>query len=295
MNYMDSVYGHNSMASAAPSGIPRGDNAIVLSPPSPEHQNEFEAHSFRKPENFATFTSNPPCNTLLESRVPPLNPPSRNANALFFKTKLCQKFISGSCHFGSNCSFAHGDKELRRPPPNWQRIVAEEQGRSSDQQRMPKGGICRMFYYDGICTYGDKCIYLHVERERSIGGGLTAMAQIGLSGTTTNHSKSNEVFSFPQDDGSRPRPASFKTKPCFKWQSWGSCVYGENCNYAHIGAELEKKNAVEAPSRHIPTIRESPNQTDSAEGGHHVQDKGFMKLKRNSKIAGIYGDWLDEN
>ena len=35
-----------------------------------------------------------------------------------YKTKLCQKFMAtGQCNRGDACSFAHGHRELRQPPP----------------------------------------------------------------------------------------------------------------------------------------------------------------------------------
>ncbi|KAF4360852.1 hypothetical protein F8388_015175 [Cannabis sativa] len=60
---------------------------------------------------------------------------SKAIGKMFFKTKLCCKFRAGTCPYISNCNFAHSIEELRRPPPNWQEIVAaheEEKGVSSE-------------------------------------------------------------------------------------------------------------------------------------------------------------------
>jgi hypothetical protein len=32
-----------------------------------------------------------------------------------FKAKLCDHFVKGSCIFGDQCHFAHGEGELRKP------------------------------------------------------------------------------------------------------------------------------------------------------------------------------------
>jgi hypothetical protein len=32
-----------------------------------------------------------------------------------FKAKLCEHFVKGSCIFGDECHFAHGEGELRKP------------------------------------------------------------------------------------------------------------------------------------------------------------------------------------
>ncbi|KAK9985000.1 hypothetical protein SO802_034525 [Lithocarpus litseifolius] len=60
---------------------------------------------------------------------------SKAIGKMFFKTKLCCKFRAGTCPYVTNCNFAHSIEELRRPPPNWQEIVAqheEEKGVSSE-------------------------------------------------------------------------------------------------------------------------------------------------------------------
>lgn len=44
-----------------------------------------------------------------------LDPPPRRGPA--FKTKLCALWRRGSCPRGPSCGFAHGDGELRTPPP----------------------------------------------------------------------------------------------------------------------------------------------------------------------------------
>lgn len=64
---------------------------------------------------------------------------SRAIGKMFFKTKLCCKFRAGTCPYVTNCNFAHGMEELRKPPPNWQEIVAahEEATEAREEHQIP--------------------------------------------------------------------------------------------------------------------------------------------------------------
>nr|XP_043610652.1 zinc finger CCCH domain-containing protein 56 isoform X2 [Erigeron canadensis] len=113
---------------------------------------------------------------------------SKAIGKMFFKTKLCCKFRAGTCPYVTNCNFAHSIEELRRPPPNWQEIVAaheEDRAVSSepreefqipslgsasftvDSQRSYKGRHCKKFYTDEGCPYGDNCTFLHDEQSKA--------------------------------------------------------------------------------------------------------------------------------
>lgn len=39
------------------------------------------------------------------------------ASLICFLRRLCRRWKGGTCRFGSNCNFAHGEEELRRLPP----------------------------------------------------------------------------------------------------------------------------------------------------------------------------------
>ncbi|KAK1436316.1 hypothetical protein QVD17_02095 [Tagetes erecta] len=113
---------------------------------------------------------------------------SKAIGKMFFKTKLCCKFRAGTCPYITNCNFAHSIEELRRPPPNWQEIVAAHEedkavssepreefqipslGSSSftvDSQRSYKGRHCKKFYTEEGCPYGDNCTFLHDEQSKA--------------------------------------------------------------------------------------------------------------------------------
>lgn len=110
-----------------------------------------------------------------------------------YKTMLCRHFEQqGTCTLGDNCSFAHGQEQLRTfgdpLPPE---IEAKIQTQSSyGSQPMPyvggaqhssggyggfhnksnnsgnfKTAICKNFANTGNCRYGDSCTFAHGDQE----------------------------------------------------------------------------------------------------------------------------------
>lgn len=167
---------------------------------------------------------------------------SKAIGKMFYKTKLCCKFRAGTCPYITNCNFAHSVEELRKPPPNWQEIVAaheEERGGSlepreefqiptlgvvADSNRSYKGRHCKKFYTEEGCPYGDNCTFLHDEQSKareseaiSLGPGSGG----GYSPTVT---------------GTNLKPSNWKTRICNKWELTGYCPFGSKCHFAH-GAE----------------------------------------------------------
>lgn len=68
-----------------------------------------------------------------------------------YKTEICRNWeIEGSCRFGDECTFAHGDQELHKRaamPPNY------------------KTKVCKQFTEKPFyCPYGEKCQFLHINR-----------------------------------------------------------------------------------------------------------------------------------
>ncbi|XP_042487731.1 zinc finger CCCH domain-containing protein 56-like [Macadamia integrifolia] len=260
---------------------------------------------------------------------------SKAIGKMFFKTKLCCKFRAGSCPYITNCNFAHGIEELRKPPPNWQEIVAaqeEERGVSSEPreenqipiissglggetQRSYKGRHCKKFYTEEGCPYGDNCTFLHDEQSRAresvaISLGPTVGSGYGTSGNGTNQ-----------------KPSNWKTRICNKWEMTGYCPFGSKCHFAHGFGELHRYGGglVEMEGRDSSTSPDSKQvavssktQTDtvvtSATSVPHtdvyhmgvpsqrsaalIQRQGqrpLQKWKGPDKISRIYGDWIDDN
>ncbi|KAK9275410.1 hypothetical protein L1049_022674 [Liquidambar formosana] len=155
---------------------------------------------------------------------------SKSIGRMFFKTKLCCKFRAGTCPYITNCNFAHSMEELRRPPPNWQDIVAnngEERGVLSEPReefqipslsssnfsvetvRSYKGRHCKKFYTDEGCPYGDNCTYLHDEQSKSRESVAISLGPGTGSGYGGNGS------------GANLKPSNWKTRICNKWEMTG--------------------------------------------------------------------------
>ncbi|KAM0062610.1 putative transcription factor C3H family [Helianthus debilis subsp. tardiflorus] len=97
----------------------------------------------------------------------PHEPPyvnNRRTTYIFYKTRMCQRFAEGDCPNGDSCTFAHGPKDLREPPPNWQELANDNRSPGiwkDDEKIIKKMRICRNFYNREICPYGEKCTFLH--------------------------------------------------------------------------------------------------------------------------------------
>ncbi|XP_031117591.1 zinc finger CCCH domain-containing protein 56-like [Ipomoea triloba] len=173
---------------------------------------------------------------------------SKAIGKMFFKTKLCCKFRAGVCPYITNCNFAHGLEELRKPPPNWQEIVtAHESDRGgapvesreehqipilsspdsrAEFQRSYKGRHCKKFYTEEGCPFGDSCTFLHDEQSRS-------RESVAISVTPTAGScGGNNSIAVNQ------KPTNWKTRICNKWETTGYCPFGSKCHFAHGAAEL---------------------------------------------------------
>ncbi|CAL5441443.1 unnamed protein product [Camellia sinensis] len=206
----------------------------------------------------ASVDTNSNSNYETRSGSEPPNKKSRNSQSvdsrskaigkMFFKTKLCCKFRAGTCPYITNCNFAHSIEELRRPPPNWQEIVAaheEERGVSpepreefqipslgstgftGDSQRSYKGRHCKKFYTEEGCPYGDNCTFLHDEQSKareSVAISLGPGSGGGYGGNGGNSGNSS---------GSNVKPSNWKTRICNKWEMTGYCPFGNKCHFAH--------------------------------------------------------------
>ncbi|XP_065635239.1 zinc finger CCCH domain-containing protein 12 isoform X4 [Quercus suber] len=172
---------------------------------------------------------------------------SKAIGKMFFKTKLCCKFRAGTCPYVTNCNFAHSIEELRRPPPNWQEIVAqheEEKGVSSepreeyqipslgsanfvgDSQRSYKGRHCKKFYTEEGCPYGDNCTFLHDEQSKNRESVAISLGPGGYGGAAAS-----------PVSGPNAKPSNWKTRICNKWELTGYCPFGSKCHFAHGAAE----------------------------------------------------------
>ncbi|XP_010925243.1 zinc finger CCCH domain-containing protein 39 [Elaeis guineensis] len=274
------------------------DDVIMLQPKNPADLAEFEAPPFKRPRNWDGV----PLNPLAAIPAPP-NPPTRGTNYMFFKTRLCQKFKTGSCPWGSNCNFAHGIEELRQPPPNWQELVAGERVNGNDRQRIHKNKICRKFYNGEVCPYGDRCTYLHVERESSaMAVGSMPGPEKGGHGSGLHNSDSTGGFRSAGDcNGSNQR---LKVRIRYKWETTGHCSFGEKGIYAHSHAELKKSGGHgeldsakigAAPSKPLSnSTNDVPFIKTESTCMRQAQQKKSVFPNLAKKLSCIYADWIDD-
>ncbi|EEF37899.1 zinc finger CCCH domain-containing protein 39 [Ricinus communis] len=309
-----------------------GSDAIGIWPQFPMNSNEqfdpqFDHHQppFKRPRNSEDN------NQSMNYRMPPPNnlPINKGTTNIFFKTRMCAKFKTGSCRNGENCNFAHGMQDMRQPPPNWQELVGvvvrgEEDrpaGNWDDDQRIiHKMKLCKKFYNGEQCPYGDRCNFLHEDpskfrddagrfRESSaISIGTTAPPMMhgsgGLSVVEVNKPVNNAGADAYRGN---MKPVYWKTKLCTKWETTGQCPFGEKCHFAHGQAELqipngraegEVGNAGSILTKPPPILvtNGSPSMTASVPSlvEERQGKKCFLKWKGFKKINRIYGDWLDD-
>ncbi|KAK8587402.1 hypothetical protein V6N13_086388 [Hibiscus sabdariffa] len=222
------------------------------------------------------------------------NSRSRAIGKMFFKTKLCCKFKAGTCPYISNCNFAHSAEELRRPPPNWQEIVAaheEEKGVPSElpreefqipclgstsfvgeTQRSYKGRHCKKFYSEEGCPYGDSCTFLHDEQSKNRESVAISLGPGGYGGSGGAAGGGGVG-----GNGSNTKPTNWKTRICNKWELTGYCPFGNKCHFAHGAAELHRYRGGLTDAETKDSSCATP--TDSKQGG------GVMPSKAPSDAA----------
>lgn len=165
---------------------------------------------------------------------------AKGTGSLFYKTKLCTKFKSGSCTFNERCHFAHGVEELRKPPPGWEDMVAAAGGSLGSASKLrgpPMGGVvqqrksklCR-YFVDGNCPYGDRCNFLHGNDEGQQTPGMEPPAAPNAGVNMWG--------------GPAARRTNYKTRLCAKWERGEQCEFGDKCNFAHGHAELQAYTGV---------------------------------------------------
>jgi hypothetical protein len=196
----------------------------------------------------------------------------RGTGSIFYKTKLCSRFRSGNCPYNTNCNFAHGMEELRKPPPGWEEFVASQElppampasqspshggsgggaagggGGSTDSQvRFHKTRPCKKYFGEGNCPYGEKCNFLHDEQSapravreaRETAAPLlstpkTESSSLSAEGPVKDALASNSAATASAAAGSiTPRPPNWKTRLCNKWETTGQCPFGDKCHFAH--------------------------------------------------------------
>lgn len=293
------------------------------------------------PETSAPFDHPPPFkrpkssddNQPVNHRAPQTNlPVNQPIGKIFFKTRLCAKFRMGQCRNGENCNFAHGEEDLRKPPHNWQELVAgrtEDRGNGNwedDDRIIHRMKLCKKFYNGEECPYGERCNFLHKEpyknRDRDNSTRFrensreSSAISIGTTGPPVVPASAPEAYDVNDManagvDASRVngRPVYWKTKLCTKFEITGHCPFGDKCLFAHGQAELvlpggsrpgegEPANLSFAPLKPAPLLANEPVPIKNDRGvplSQEGQRKNcLLKWKGTKKINRIYGDWIDD-
>lgn len=303
-------------------------------PQIPLNDEDMDSHSqfdhgprFKKPRNFGNNPANstpfPPMNPrIMNLTNPPIN---RGTGHIFYKTRMCLKFLEGNCRNGEHCTFAHGPEDLREPPPNWQEIVGAREkdkgpGNWNDDQRMVhKMKICKRFYNGEECPYGDKCNFLHEQKFKTEMGSPreSSAISIGTTGSMAGNRSVSDQFEVntnkhvnasSDDFRDYMKPTYWKTKLCIKWETTGQCPFGERCHFAHGLSELqapgghieaEAVNTLSIPTKPVLVPANDvvpPSRTVvCAPAKEDVKGKKcFPKWKGAKKIDRIYADWIDD-
>uniref|UniRef100_A0A803MQB7 C3H1-type domain-containing protein n=1 Tax=Chenopodium quinoa TaxID=63459 RepID=A0A803MQB7_CHEQI len=232
----------------------------------PEVNSEFD-HDLPPLKRSKNSSDNLPSN--LTHRTPQMNPPvNQPTGKIFFKTRLCAKFRMGQCRNGENCNFAHGEDDLRKPPPNWQELVGgrtEDRGNGGsdnwedDDRIIHKMKLCKKFYNGEECPYGDRCNFLHKEPAK-----FREPAPVRFRENSRESSAISIELLLP---GGRP-------------------------------ADAEPVTMNSAPLKPVSAPLNDPTPTKIDLGtpsGHEGQGKKcIFKWKGTKKINRIYGDWIDD-
>ncbi|KAK1298203.1 Zinc finger CCCH domain-containing protein 13 [Acorus calamus] len=196
--------------------------------------------------------------------------PNNNSNVglhkLFFKTRLCHKFMSGSCHYRDSCTFAHGNGELRMAPSNWKDIAGHKDV-DLDRRSKNSSGVCHKYMQGLGCPRGDRCFYAHPKLPPSaMQGGPNERLVMAIGG-----------------DGGE------NVKVCYMWKATDPPKYrNEQANVEHVHAAVAPQS--------IPVNDSLPSNAEVTPRMSKAEEKEpFLIKKGHKKLVGIYADWIEDD
>ncbi|KAK9154620.1 hypothetical protein Sjap_002100 [Stephania japonica] len=218
---------------------------------------------------------------------PPIPPPSRtpvappsvpNGSGSTAKTRMCNKYVSSEgCKFGDKCHFAHGERELGRPPvPSHEdpRLMGHMSGRLAGRLEPPPPGLAAAASFGASAT-------AKISIDASLAGAIIGkggvnskqicrltgaklaireheadpnLRNIELEGTFDQIKQASAMVRelivnvsanarAGMNSAAPPPPSgstnNFKTKLCENF-SKGTCTFAERCHFAHGAHELRK-------------------------------------------------------
>nr|XP_043638094.1 zinc finger CCCH domain-containing protein 39-like [Erigeron canadensis] len=232
---------------------------------------------------------------------------------IFFKTRMCQRFLDGICGNGDGCSFAHGSSDLRDPPPNWHELVKDSKGGNgglhyNDEDRwIQQRGICKKFYYRNECPYGDKCNFSHerpakfradttMDTERTRETSMISIQTMVDRGQSQIDAGERVVSVVNTGQDVSQKTNIWKPGTCGKWETTSQSIHA-GLLFIHFSGPNTPAGRVDVgryPSVATNTVHNSfvvPVAIDVPMQQHI--GRGFLKLA-NRKMNRIYGDWIDD-
>ncbi|KAG6549003.1 hypothetical protein Mapa_009445 [Marchantia paleacea] len=184
----------------------------------------------------------------------------RGMGSIFYKTKLCSRFRNGNCPYNTNCNFAHGMEELRKPPPGWEDVVAAQEGGA------------------GGAAAPSAATQPSVEGSNGGNGERTGGAGAGRGG-------GNAV-----GDGVNISDMQrfHKTRPCKKYFSELGCPYGDRCNFLHDEQTPQPKVPRESV---VVTVACSAGASGSGGGGVGGVAGGTVNLRPPNWKTRLCNKW----
>ncbi|KAK1403554.1 Zinc finger CCCH domain-containing protein 39 [Heracleum sosnowskyi] len=285
---------------------------VHLGPPSKESAGSGSQHGHAPPFKRARSQYElspdsayfiPTSSRTSQSRKTPLI--NKLSGNIFYKTRLCEKFVGGNCSNGEKCTFAHGSEDLHEPPPNWKEYVTAN-GRRGRKNRGMK--LCKNSISEKECPYGEKCKFLHrvpcnTEVARPLPINISSPST-ETTGPTLGQTRLNKHLACSDALVVNRKLASFKTKMCTKWEITGQCPFEERCHFAHGHSELQVPGAqTEAeiitdvhpfPKKALLQLVNDalPTKAEATQGRVNNEVPPWWKM--SNKISRIYGDWLED-
>ncbi|GAA0178547.1 hypothetical protein LIER_29852 [Lithospermum erythrorhizon] len=171
-----------------------------------------------------------------------------------------------------------------------------EMGQSFEGQRMEnRVKYCKWTFE--TCPYGQKCQFVHNVEDNSKRVLEGSRDAIVLGGQTRRGQEFDKMNDFKFIERTR------KTKLCHKFEKFGSCRFGGDCNYAHGKGELKSLGSVSNLGSEPNAF--AANLLTTLPKNHSSRRTGFnsfgleMKRKKSwfdwdvEKISRIYADWID--
>ncbi|KAJ9528442.1 hypothetical protein QJQ45_020276, partial [Haematococcus lacustris] len=192
--------------------------------------------------------------------------------AVFYKTRICNKWREGTCPYPETCKYAHGEHELRTMSDN----QAEGRGhvapnpvvdKRASIQMMKKTRLCEEFMNTGSCKYGDRCTFAHGSNELRQPPNQSSFAAAQARPYTDRPGLNKEIH---------------KTRLCERFMSTGACNYGSRCTFAHGSHELRK------PGQAMPAHNQGTQEQQDI-SNHLASPDDQQYPAADSQLAGQQG------